>query len=294
MSKMNSSDHSARCLAALIGLVAGVVCFGCFLVFQSRESSFGPLTGIGMGIPAIAETRPLVIVDAGHGGADGGAVAAGFIEKDLTLDMAQRLELELEQLGMRVIQTRSGDATLSLEERTQIANAHGEAVFVSLHFNTSQVPEVSGIETYHTSPKSLVALAGIKRRFGISAGTRLEDHRNRLLADEVQRAAVEAAGCEDRGVKNKSLRVTRETICPAVLVECAYLTNAGDVARMRDRAYRMALARGIARGIQRYIDAAAESGNSRFGLMTGDDADEEGGGEPLAVHQHGGLTPQSR
>ena len=214
------------------------------------------------------DDRPIVIVDAGHGGVDGGATGSGLLEKNLTLGMARQLGVELEKLGVRVIQSREEDVTLSLEERAELANAHPEALFVSVHFNTSSIAQVQGLETYHTSPKSLRALAEIKRSFGIEAATKLVDDRNRLLAEKVQAAVVAEVKCRDRGVRNKSLSVTRETIIPSILVECAYLTNVTEAGRVRSQAYRASLARGIAAGVRGYLDEAGASADALFGLVT--------------------------
>ncbi len=243
-------------------------CGFCLLLFLQRHSE------TAFGLAAVEESEvelrdgPLIVVDAGHGGVDGGAESGGLLEKELTLDVAGRLVEELRRLGLRTVETRTGDEAVSLEERTRVANSRGEeTLFVSVHFNTSNSSSPQGIETYHTSPKSLAALAGIKKRYGIPRTSKLEDDRNRLLAEAVQAALVEGTGAPDRGVKNKSLRVTREALCPSVLVECAYLTNPGEAKKLKTARYRQTLAAAIAGGVEAYLSQAEQSNNRRFGLL---------------------------
>ncbi|MFV1995215.1 MAG: N-acetylmuramoyl-L-alanine amidase, partial [Verrucomicrobiales bacterium] len=189
---MTSADQPFRSLVALVGLAVFLLCGGLLLMHQ-----WDPGGDAGPGVPP--GSGPLIIVDAGHGGADGGAASGGLLEKDLTLEVAGYLGDDLRRAGLRVLQTRTADAAISLQQRTRIANARQEALFVSVHFNTAVSGDPEGAETYHTAPKSLTALAGIKRRYGLPRGSRLHDDRNRLLAQEVQRALVEAAGCPGRG-----------------------------------------------------------------------------------------------
>ncbi len=278
---MTSGGHAFRSLVALIGLLGGGASFGFFVKQPPGEVGWTPEVPRILQIEEPVDDRPIVIVDAGHGGVDGGAMGSGLLEKDVALGMSRQLGAELEKLGIRVIQSREEDMTISLEERTRLANRHPEAVFVSVHFNTSSAAEVEGLETYHTSPKALSALAEIKRRFGLDTRLRLSDERNRLLAEKVQAAVVAEVECRDRGVRNKSLSVTRETIIPSILVACAYLTHATEAERVASRAYRASLARGIAAGVRDYLDEAEVSGDPLFGLVTEEPGVEEPGmGEP--------------
>ena len=103
------------------------------------------------------ESAPLVIVDAGHGGQDGGAVAGGLIEKDLSLTLARQVRDHLEKAGVRVRMTRDKDRFLELEERCQIAAEAKADAFVSVHLNTNPAAEIHGIETYFATTQSLMA-----------------------------------------------------------------------------------------------------------------------------------------
>lgn len=193
------------------------------------------------------DSAPLVIVDAGHGGQDGGAVAGGLIEKNLSLTLAQKLRDQLQDLGMRVKMTRDRDVFIELEERSQIAKQAKATLFVSLHLNTSETASVHGIETYYAEQKSLSARGGQ----GGSPGRNASE----WLARSVQLQACLGSKAEDRGIKAKNYAVVTHTPCPAVLVECGFLTHADEVAKLKQGEYQAALTQGIAKGVVEFIQS---------------------------------------
>lgn len=201
------------------------------------------------------DSAPLVIVDAGHGGQDGGAVAGGFIEKNLSLTLARQLRDQLHELGLRVKMTRDRDVFIELEARSQIAKKAKATLFVSLHLNTSETASVQGIETYYAEQKSLSA----RRSPSGSRG----QHASEWLARSVQLHACSGSKAEDRGIKAKNYAVVTHTPCPAVLVECGFLTHVDEVAKLKRSEYQLALAQGIARGVVEFIKSqpAQSSGN---------------------------------
>src|SRR3954466_9237483 len=92
----------------------------------------------------------VVVIDAGHGGQDSGTVKAGMVEKDLTLDVARRVERLLQQRGLITVLTRADDTYVSLQDRANIGNNQPESVFVSIHFDDagrSAAKSANGIET---------------------------------------------------------------------------------------------------------------------------------------------------
>ncbi|MDI1313368.1 N-acetylmuramoyl-L-alanine amidase [Prosthecobacter sp.] len=196
------------------------------------------------------ETSPLVVVDAGHGGHDGGAVANGVIEKNMSLDIAKRVMKELEAAGVRVVMTRSGDRFLSLDERAALAGEHGADAFVSVHLNTEgEGNEAEGIETYFAESRALSArqlVPGGDGR-GQRAGGSAE------FASRVQRLVCDATGAENRGVKARDYAVVARAACPAVLVECGFITSASEVVRLKEAGYRDKVADGIARGVVLFL-----------------------------------------
>lgn len=192
----------------------------------------GPLLALLIAVlclsAAPAWARPTVVIDAGHGGHDRGGVPGDrYPEKVYTLDVSRRLEARLRQMGYRTVMTRRGDYFVPLDQRCYIANSQGNAVFVSVHFNSAPREGANGIETYYYS-----------RRSG-------------SLASAVHRSVVRAVPTEDRRVRSRGFYVIRNTRIPAILVECGFLTNRAEGRLIvGSGAYRQRLADAIARGIR--------------------------------------------
>jgi N-acetylmuramoyl-L-alanine amidase len=194
------------------------------------------------------ETAPLVVVDAGHGGHDGGAVANGVVEKNLSLDIAGRLKKELEAAGVRVVMTRSEDRFLSLDERAALAGMHQAAAFVSVHLNTDgEGSGAEGIETYFAEAKGLSARQLVPEGQGRGEGDSAE------FAKVVQRVVCGATRAENRGIKARDYAVVARAACPAVLVECGFITSSGESVRLKQAGYRDKVADGIARGVVLFL-----------------------------------------
>jgi N-acetylmuramoyl-L-alanine amidase len=180
-----------------------------------------------------------VVIDAGHGGHDRGGIPGQRVAESVaTLDVAQRLQRNLERSGYRTIMTRSSDVFVPLPERVAIANQSRNAVFVAIHFNSAGRAGANGIETYFYSGESSPLAASI--------------HRNVLAI----------APSENRGVRRRGYFVLRRTTIPAVLVECGFLTNPNEARLAQTSAYRQKLADQIARGIQSQPRLAARSRSS--------------------------------
>src|SRR2546430_587918 len=95
------------------------------------------------------EPFAVVVLDPGHGGQDSGAMCAGVLEKDLTLDVAQRVDRLLQSQGLATVMTRVGDSYVSLTDRASLTNRVPDCVLVSIHFNEGNKPVSSGVETYY-------------------------------------------------------------------------------------------------------------------------------------------------
>jgi N-acetylmuramoyl-L-alanine amidase len=242
----------ARGIGSYAVLMGG---FGC-LAWLAQRLEAVPVLNWGPWEGSSGLVAPLVVVDAGHGGHDGGAVANEMIEKAVALKLAQRVRFHLESQGVRVKMTRDSDVFIPLEKRSETANEANAAAFVSLHLNTSvTAPEVSGIETYFSSRKAAfqpVALGG-------GASTAPAQRRNGLgekLARSVQQHACLTSRAENRGIKEQNYAVVLHTLCPAVLVECGFLTHAHESANLQRAPYQDRLAEGIARGIAEFLKSA--------------------------------------
>lgn len=240
-------------MLSYLSLAAGFMCLG----WLSERLEAVPSVHLG---PWDLIEAPLVIVDAGHGGHDGGAVAGGAVEKDLALTLAQQLRDCLIAEGLRVKMTRDGDTFLPLEERAAVANEAQANAFVSIHLNTSSAPEVSGIETYYTERKSLSAQRALQARWQLTASS-VKDQRGRWLAETLQRHVCQTTQAENRGVKERNYAVVTHTQIPAVLVECGFLTHPGEAARLKSSDYQKQLVQGLTQGIREFVQARKDHPN---------------------------------
>jgi len=167
-----------------------------------------------------------VVIDAGHGGHDSGAIGHGLSEKALALDTAARLKKKLSS-QFKVVMLRSGDRFIDLDERVKMASRYSSAVFVSLHYNSSPSSSVRGPETYYWRVDS----------YG--------------LATRIQKNMEQVAGGKytSRGKVRRRLRLTRNPKIPCVLVEFGYLSNSSDARAVRSSAYRDRMASAVADAI---------------------------------------------
>jgi N-acetylmuramoyl-L-alanine amidase len=189
----------------------------------------------------------VVVLDPGHGGrSDGARGSTGTLEKDLVLSVAQKLKNMLEEdLGIKVVLTRTADYYVGLKERTAIANNNRADLFLSIHANAAFRKEVRGYETYYLSfsASDLEAsqLAQIENRaLGVEGDAReaplleaiLWDmaqlefiNESGKLAAQVQETLVESLKGRDRGVRQAPLAVLMGARMPATLVEIGFISN---------------------------------------------------------------------
>ncbi len=228
--------------------------------------------------PKLRSQPKIVVIDAGHGGIDPGAV--GFVvEKEVTLDLALRLQKLLKEQGIEVILTRGSDTHLSPDKATDLGMRADMAnskrnLFVSIHVNSA--PSIAqGIETYyfgHTIDPSLLAQV-IRENGGGELGRRLTREAqsvgerlvrdliaqsnlkfSRQLAHLVHGAMLQSTGAVDRGVRQAPFYVIRNARIPAILVEVGFANHPEEGRRLQTSAYRQALAEAMARGILRFLD----------------------------------------
>ena len=174
-----------------------------------------------------ASSSTAVVIDAGHGGFDRGGIPGQRIpEKEMTLDVAQRLKTLLAASGYRVIMTRDSDVFVPLPTRVAIANSYDNAIFVCIHFNSAKRMGAGGIETYFYSRESLP------------------------LASAIHYYVAGGAPSSNRGVRRRGFYVLRKTTVPAVLVECGFLTNPAEGEYVQTASYRQKLAEEIAAGVR--------------------------------------------
>jgi N-acetylmuramoyl-L-alanine amidase len=228
-----------------------------------------------------------IAVDAGHGGWDLGTVGRrGLLEKDLVLEIAQRLgKLLQSRLGSEVIFTRQDDNYVPLDERAAMANQAQADLFVSIHANYSDLASARGVETYYTnfftSPgarevevrehgganvgmnngpnngaiNSTTNSMPIVKLSSIELKEKIEQ--SRRLAASVQRSlygtlAGHNPGIRDRGVKEAGFVVLTETSMPAILAEVSFVSSPTDEQKLRSDGYREQIAEALYKGIARY------------------------------------------
>jgi N-acetylmuramoyl-L-alanine amidase/putative methionine-R-sulfoxide reductase with GAF domain len=211
-----------------------------------------------------------IVVDAGHGGWDLGTVGKrGLLEKDLVLEIAQRLGKLLEsRLGAEVILTRNDDNYIPLDERAGMANQAQADLFVSVHANYSDLPSARGVETYYTNFFSSPSAKDLETRdpdhsknatAAVLSATDLHEkiEQSRRLAASVQRSlygtlAAENPGLRDRGVKEASYVVLTETAMPGILAEVSFVSSPTDEQKLRSDGYREQIAEALYKGIALY------------------------------------------
>lgn len=167
-----------------------------------------------------------VIIDAGHGGHDSGAIGHGLTEKAMAMDTALRLKKKLSG-QFKVVMLRNGDRFIDLDDRVRFANRYSSAILVSLHYNSSRSSSTRGPETYYW---------------------RVDSHG---LATRIQKNMEKVTGGRHSslGKKRRRLRLTRNPEIPCVLVEFGYLSNASDARLVKSSSYRDRLASAVASAI---------------------------------------------
>ena len=182
-----------------------------------------------------------VFIGVGHGGTDPGAVANGFMEKDLNLDMAIMLKLELEKYGINVVISRTSDVSYSAAHRIRMANSSGADIAVDLHVN-----------------------AGAGRGFEAYVPLYRDSAQSRNLAKRIEEE-IKGIGHISRGIKTRKDKFgydhfgfLRSINCPRVILECAFIDSL-DINKINTPQKRMVIVKAYARGIIRYIGSGCNS-----------------------------------
>ncbi len=170
-----------------------------------------------------------VVLDAGHGGSDYGAIREGINEKDITLDITQRVASILKSKGYKVALTRSDDTYVSLQDRVDFSENETPEIFVSIHVNSAVATEPKGIEThyYHDYSKE--------------------------LANVVHTHLMKEIDTKDRGLVKSKFYVINHTTVPAILVETGFISNAEERSELVAETRKKKTAKAIAEGIIEYI-----------------------------------------
>ncbi len=220
-----------------------------------------------------------VVVDAGHGGSENGAKGPeGTLEKNITLAVAHRLKAALEaRLGVRVILTRDGDATVGLDERAALANNNKADVFVSLHANASMLPVASGAEVFylsldeygdaaqraaHGDRESLPVFGGGTREIELTPWEMAQARyiaESAALAQAVEASLRERVPVSPRAIQQAPFRVLVGANMPAVLVEMGFMTNAEQEKQLRSDEFQNRIVQALVEAVTRFRDARGAS-----------------------------------
>lgn len=186
---------------------------------QEKTTNYGTLSGT------------TIVLDAGHGGRDPGAIGLGGVyEKDIVLSTTTTVAEVLRTYGANVVETRTSDYYQSLDERTDLSNAHGADAFISLHYNSFPVVSVQGINTFYY------------------------DESSSLLASSVHAHLATHVALHDRGVRQADFKVLRNTSAPGILLELGFITNAYDLSVVQTADYQYQAAEAIAQGLIHYFN----------------------------------------
>jgi N-acetylmuramoyl-L-alanine amidase len=217
-----------------------------------------------------------IVIDPGHGGHDQGTQGVkGLLEKDLVLDVAQRLgKLIDERMSAEVIFTRTDDTFIPLEGRTSLANEKKADLFLSIHANSSPFPRIAGVETFYlnftdskeamdtasrenaSSQKSIFELQDIIHK--ITLHEKLDESKefaSRLQTSLFTFTSHNVPGERNRGIKKAPFVVLIGANMPSVLAEIGFLTNAREEAQLKKPDYRQKLAEALYRGVSRYAES---------------------------------------
>lgn len=193
--------------------------------------------------PSSSNGEVLIVIDPGHGGSDPGAIGykdgkEDARESNITLDISKKLDANLKSAGIKTVMTRTTDEFIGLAERAEFANERNATLFVCVHINSATVESAHGSSVYYyTSDND----AKTKEKFGITS---------KEFAQLIQNEILKSAGRYDRKIQNGSnLAVLRRTTMPAVLVECAFISNDEERELMKTDGFRQKLADGISQGV---------------------------------------------
>lgn len=230
----------------------------------------------------VGQKLDFVIIDAGHGGKDSGAL--GYFdaaEKDITLSLSLALkeQLNADYPKLKVYLTRSNDKFLRLEKRSDVANKHNEGnkfgIFVSIHCNSTLSPRVKGFEIYYLAqnPDNVkMRQLMLRENLRYERSSYIRRLTSQLMNAQIQRESKTLARqvfsglsnrldgmIKSRKVKKADFAVLRGSLMPAILIETGYLTNRDDLKKLKSVEFRKAFAAGVSRGIGSFLGELAKA-----------------------------------
>ena len=242
----SSQKHFLLKYLLFCGVFAGIlillIWISTFLLSDQEHNRFSPTD-------AKKDSLPVIVIDAGHGGEDGGAIGVdGTLEKDVNLHIAMQLNDILQSMGYKTVMTRTEDILLydknsdyhgqkkvqDLATRKRITEQYDNVVFVSIHMNAFPNEKYHGMQVYYSTNNT----------------------QSQLLANAIQSLTTNALQSDNtRKIKptNGNIYLLDRLQCPAVLVECGFLSNREECARLADEIYQKKMAFALAFGITQYF-----------------------------------------
>lgn len=206
-------------------------------------------------------TKPFIIIDAGHGGSDIGTKGiGGLAEKNITLELSKKLEAELTNRGYQVCMTRTNDSFVSLDQRTRIANAKDNALFISLHGNNASNASVRGLETFCLDSKLFKSVnneLATAIDVIIQSADEQKNKASKKLAELVHREILAEFKAEkiplpDRKVKYAASQVLMGTKCPSILIEVDFISHPEVEKNLQTSKCQNLYVNGICKGLEKY------------------------------------------
>lgn len=205
---------------------------GSVYVSQSLVSRIRTAIGPAIKPQYLGKLSGCVVIDAGHGGQDPGAISCtGYYEKTITLSVARKVATLLRQKGLKVVMTRDSDEFPELEERAAIANRNNAQLFVSIHCDSMENSSKRGFTIYVARSASRAS---------------------RQAAEAIAQAMIKT-GLDNQGVREADYKVLIYTQGPAVLVEMGYISNYHEAGLLRDSSFQNRLAEALANGVANFL-----------------------------------------
>ena len=218
---------------------------------------------------SVKKSRYTIVVDAGHGGHDSGAVGNGYREKDIALNVAKKLAANLRK-DYNVVMTRTGDYFVPLQERANIGNKAKADLFVSIHLNSAGSSSANGAEVFYYSKKESAYAAEVARfENSFDKGNvdipfsefiindifyRINQQKSAAVASDVLNSLINNFSLRRRGIFGANFAVLRGSNSPSILIELGFMSNYGDVSQFISNSGQDRAANGIANSIRKHFD----------------------------------------
>ena len=211
------------------------------------EGEVAGTTGLAKPIEAIEikfveDNLKTIVIDPGHNfGGDDGAYATHngitYIERDLNMQIAMKLKMDLENNGFNVILTRNPEdretiaMRQSLQKRVNIANSSDAELFISIHQNSSTAAAAKGVEVYYSSEKPI---------YGNAYSYKID--KSKVLATNISKNLSNTIATNNRGAKDEEFYVVKNTLMPSILIECGFITNREEASKLSNSTYQEKIA----------------------------------------------------